>query len=325
MSKKSITALLTAALLTAPFSTSAYATPAVGTNGVVDINTNFRSGAYFLEDLTRHMYTTNGGIIQTLSYRGGYTTAYPMTDADNLWYASGQQAGVYAHFNMGIVYDYLRQQLGWNSYNNAGGTLTAVVNYGRYNNAATWDGTKLIFGDGDNVIWRSPSHSLDLVAHGIYQGVIDWTAGLDNTGDAGSLRLSFGDAFAVTVDDGDWTIGEDAYTPNTAGDAARYLYNPPLGGQVAHMNDYQVLPDQPEEAMAMNAGIPNKAYYLFAHNIGNRNQAQRVWHLALRDYMTSTPTLKDARDATLQACLALYGPGSLQYAELQSAWYLVGL
>jgi Zn-dependent metalloprotease len=129
-------------------------------------------------------------------------------------------------------------------------------------------------------------------------------------------------------------IGEDAYTPGTAGDALRYLDNTHRGSQPDHMSEY-VNTTSDNGGVHTNSGIPNYAFYLLAkggtHHLGGSmtgigaDAAAAIFYKALTTYMTSSTDFAGARTATLNAAAALYGSTSTQYTAVQNAWGLCGV
>jgi bacillolysin len=290
-------------------------------SGTHPLNTTLRSGAYYLEDESKYMYTQQGSTIETYTCRNSTTTSYYITDTDNIW--NTDPAAVDAHYYTGLVYDYWYNKWGRNSYDNAGAPMYVYVHYASGYNNAYWDGTGLVIGDGDGVQFRYLT-CLDVIAHEWMHAVTEHTANLTYSNQSGALNESWSDAFAVTMDSGDWTIGEDCYTPGTAGDAMRSLSNPTAYGQPATMSAY-VNTTSDNGGVHTNSGIPNKAFYNFATAIGSRDTAMKIWYIALRDYMTSSTNFSAARAATLQAAAALYGSTSSTYTALQTAWTNVGV
>lgn len=300
---------------------------AVGTGvGVLgdtkSVNTNYRNGTYYLEDISRPMYTTNGGMIRTREMVNGVVK--DMTDADNVWNLARQRAGVDAHVYAGITYQWYYDNVGRNSINGAGGTIDSIVHYSTNYNNAFWDGTKMVYGDGDGTTFRPLSGSLDVVAHELTHGVTEHTSGLIYSNQSGALNESWSDVMACVIDSGDWLIGEDVYTPAIAGDALRSVADPILFGQPDHMSKY-VYTTEDNGGVHTNSGIPNKAFYNFATAIGSRNIAGKIWYHAAKNYMTSSTNFSGARAATLQATAALYGSTSSYYTALQNAWTAVGI
>jgi vibriolysin len=173
-------------------------------------------------------------------------------------------------------------------------------------------------------------------------GVVQYTANLAYTGESGGLNEAYADIFGAMVEryvDGNvtsadtWTIGEDAYTPKTAGDALRYMSNPAkdkvsLDYYTTNAGTYDV---------HYSSGIANLAFYLLSEGgshptrggaamVGiGADKAAAIWYRALAYYLTSASTFTDARNATLQAATDLYGSGSAEYTAVGTSWNMVGL
>ncbi|MCX7569648.1 M4 family metallopeptidase [Tumebacillus sp. DT12] len=288
------------------------------------INTTLRNGLYYLEDQTKYMYTQKGSTIKTNDFRNGTGTQTLMSDSDNVWNTTSQRAGVDAHYYAGKVYDYYYNTLGRNSYDGLGRTIISGVHYSTNYNNAFWNGTQMTYGDGDGTTFRPLSGALDVVAHELTHAVTDYSADLVYSYQSGALNESWSDAMASVIDSNDWLIGEDVYTPNTAGDALRSMSDPNAYGDPDHMSEY-VNTSSDNGGVHTNSGIPNKAFYNFATAIGSRDVAGKVWYRALTSYMTSSTNFSGARSATLQACAALYGSNSSYYTALQNAWTAVGI
>ncbi|MCX7569649.1 M4 family metallopeptidase [Tumebacillus sp. DT12] len=292
------------------------------------INTTAKSGTYYLEDRTKYMTTYQGNSINTYNFNYGTSSQYYFTDADNYWNSTVQRAAVDAHYYAGKVYDYYKNSLGRNSYNGAGAAIISGVHYSSNYNNAFWEGTQMVYGDGDGSTFRALSGAYDVVAHELTHAVTEHTSGLIYENQSGALNESWSDAMAAVMDSADWQIGEDVYTPGISGDALRSMSDPASEGQPAHMNQYQNLPNTEAGdwgGVHTNSGIPNKAFYNFATAIGSRANAGKVWYTASRDYMTSTTNFSGARAATLKAAAALYGSTSSTYTALANAWSSVGV
>ncbi|MBL0385337.1 peptidase M4 family protein [Tumebacillus sp. ITR2] len=278
------------------------------------------TGTYYLIDQTKQMFS-NGGVIRTQNYANGTRTMTDYTDTDNVW---TDPAAVDAHFYAGKVYDYYLSNFNRNSFDDNGGTMLSGVHYSRSYNNAFWDGTKMTYGDGDGVTFIPLSGDLDVDAHEITHGITERTSNLTYSGQSGALNESWSDAQGVSIENDNWLVGDDIYTPNTPGDGLRSLSNPSVYGDPENMSQY-VNTTQDNGGVHTNSGIPNKAFYNFATAIGSRTIASKVWYIASRDYMTSSTNFSGARAATLQAVGALYGTTSSYYSALQTAWTNVGV
>jgi len=282
------------------------------------LNTDSYTGGFYLRDTTRP--------VQTFTANNGTTLPGALvSDADNVF---NDPAAVDAHAYAGMTYDYFKNKLGRNSYDNAGATIKSTVHYGsRYNNAF-WNGTQMVYGDGDGSTFIAFSGSLDVVAHEITHAVTERTANLVYSYQSGALNESMSDVFGNLVEnksDNNWLVGEDIYTPGTAGDALRSMSNPPAYGDPGHMDQY-VNTSSDNGGVHTNSGIPNKAFYNFVTTAGvTRDNAASVWYRALTQYMTSSSQFTDARNATIQAATDLFGAGSAIVTAVTNAWTNVGV
>ncbi|RXT03688.1 M4 family metallopeptidase [Ammoniphilus sp. CFH 90114] len=289
------------------------------------INTVKKGNEFYLEDRTK-MMALQGGTINTYTYSNGTTSQAYVVDTDNVWDDELQRAAVDAHYNASIVYDFYLNELGRNSYDDMGAPIISNVHYSKDYNNAFWSGGigQMVYGDGDGELMTSLSGALDVVAHEITHAVIQYTADLIYQDQSGALNESWADALGTAIENENWLLGEEIWTPGIEGDALRYMDDPELGDQPGHMDQY-VVTHLDNGGVHINSGIPNKAFYHFAEAIGSRVEAGKVWYLALRDYMTPNTDFSGARAATLLACEELYGKGSDAYQSLQTAWTNVGI
>ena len=321
-------------------------------SGTVTIGTSTASSKYYPEDLTRK--------VGTFTYSGGTTTAYRISDTDDVWSGTDQRIVVDAHFGASMVYDYFKNVHGRSGIDGAGGPhaytaasggaglISSIVRYSSAYNNAFWDGTKMTYGDGDGTTF-APLVSLDIAAHEMAHGVTQFEANLTYQDESGALNESFSDVFGALVERyvygeslDTWRIGEDCYTPGTTGDALRYLDNPRLASNNGYTANDD--PDHYSErytgtedngGVHINSGIPNHAFYLLAkggaHRLGvtvtgiGADDAGRIWYKALADYMTSSTNFAGARQATLSAASVIFGASSTQYRSTQTAWCAVGV
>lgn len=279
----------------------------------VDAHTGEIAGKYdALEDArNRKTYTANNG------------TSLPGTLLISEGGSSGDSVAQAAHNNAGATYDYYFNTFGRDSFNNAGATITSTVHYSSNYNNAFWNGQQVVYGDGDGNVFSPLGNAKDVVAHEITHAVTQYTASLVYSYQSGALNESYSDVFGAMVDRDDWLMGEDVYTPGTPGDALRSLSNPPAYGQPDHMNNY-VNTDSDNGGVHTNSGIPNKAAYNVAQAIG-KDKMERVWYRSLTLYLNSGSQFSDARDASVQAAIDLYGAGSAEVTAVQNGFSAVGI
>ncbi|MEV7179871.1 M4 family metallopeptidase [Kitasatospora sp. NPDC093679] len=189
-----------------------------------------------------------------------------------------------AYDNLGSVREFYKKLLGRNSIDNAGLDLAAHVNFDNDFANAFWDGEAqvMVFGNGDNVIFKDLTGDLDVSAHELTHGVTQFTAGLNYTDDqSGALNESFSDMIGSAVDawannrDADshnWLIGDEIMADSLAGEALRSMaepgsaYDNPVMGrdpQPRDMSGYF----EPADPHLMS-GITNRWFYLICKEIG---------------------------------------------------------
>ncbi|RYC05812.1 M4 family metallopeptidase [Nocardioides zhouii] len=224
------------------------------------------------------------------------------------------------------------------SHDDAGAPVSLTVHYGsRYNNAF-WDGTQLVFGDGDGRVFERFTKPVDVLAHEFSHAVVEHTAGLVYQGQSGALNESVADVFASCLKqrllgqeaaDGDWLIGEGIFKPSIKARALRDMAapgtaydDPELGAdpQVGHMDDYIETTDD-NGGVHLNSGIPNKAFQLAAVAIGGTaiEGAGRVWY----DALVGDAVPEDADFATFAA--ATVAAAGQQADAVREAWAQVGV
>lgn len=269
---------------------------------------NDSTSVYELRDTTKPMTTTG-------TWKGQIKTQINTaiaTDSDNIW---SDPNAVDAHYYSGIVYDYYKK-LGRDSYNNQGSDMFSMVRVPNTDPCnAYYTLGKVTYGDGNGTTCKAQSGALDIVGHEWTHGVIFTSASLDYSQDQpGALHESWSDAMGNLIENkpnNDWTLGEDVGVPS------RSMSNPAQYGHPDHMSEFIPNADQ-----HINAGIPNKAFYLFVTSSGmTRDNAAKVWLRAMTQYMTSNSQFIDARSATIQASTDVLGNAT----AVTQAWNAVGV
>ncbi|MGL5810425.1 MAG: M4 family metallopeptidase [Nocardioides sp.] len=234
--------------------------------------------------------------------------------------------------------DLFSQVYGRDSYDDAAAAVVMTVHYDRSYSNAFWNGSQLVFGDGDGTVFERFTKPVDVLAHELTHAVTEFTAGLVYQGQSGALNESVSDVFAActkqrllgqAAGEGDWLIGEGIFTPTVNGRALRDMANPgtayddPRIGkdpQPAHMDDFVVTSDD-NGGVHLNSGIPNRAFYLAATAIGGSaaEGAGAIWYAALTSgRVTARSDFVDFAAATVAEA------GSNADAVVQ-AWDQVGI
>jgi len=295
----------------------------LGDTKTLNLESTTKAGktTYTLKDLTRP------ALIYT--YSANYTTRTPGTLISSTTTTINDPAAVDAHYYAGIVYDYFKTKFNRNSINGSGMAIKSSVHYYRNYVNAAWTGTQMIYGDGNGVDSLALSGGLDVIGHEMTHGVDQYEADLVYQDQSGALNESMSDAFGVFVEyyaqnnKFDWLMGEDIWTPGVQNDALRDISDPTKYGDPAHMNQY-VYTTQDYGGVHTNSGIPNKACYLIANNLGIA-KTEQIYYRALCNYMTSSTDFSDARACLAQAAADLYGVGSAEVNAVHNAFSSVGV
>lgn len=287
---------------------------------------------------------------ERLIHDAGHSTALPGTlvreeGADPV----ADRAVNEAYDGLGATWRLLWTAYSRDSLDGKGLPLVATVHFDeRYDNAF-WDGTQMVFGDGDGVYFDGFTSCLDVIGHELAHGLTQYTAGLTYVAQSGALNESISDVFGSmvkqqvldqTAAEADWLIGEGLFTTRVKGVALRSMkapgtaYNDPVLGrdpQPATMADYLDVPhdsDHDNGGVHTNSGIPNHAFYLAATTIGGRSWegAGRIWY----DTLVAKGVPKDLDFAgfasrTVATAARRFGRTSREVDAVTGAWQAVGV
>jgi Zn-dependent metalloprotease len=222
--------------------------------------------------------------------------------------------------------------------------LDSTVHYGEDYNNAFWNGTQMVYGDGDGEIFQRFTKSIDVIGHELSHGVTQYEAALEYEGQAGALNESFSDVFGSLVkqytlkqkaDKADWLIGSGLFTKNVNGTALRSMKKPGTAynditigkdPQPAHMKNY-VNTSSDNGGVHINSGIPNKAFYLTAIDLGGYawEKAGRIWYVALTERLRERSNFLSVANITVEVAGDIYGKNSNEQKAVAKAWKAVGL
>ena len=259
--------------------------------------------------------------------------------------ATGDQQVDEVYDWLGVTFDFYSTAYGRNSIDGAGLPLIATVHYAVEYDNAFWEGSQMVYGDGDQQIFKTFTGPLDVTGHELTHGVTQYSGGLDYQGQSGALNESLSDVFGSlvkqyhlgqTADQADWLIGQGMFTSQVHGVALRSMkapgtaYDDPNLGkdpQPADMAHY-VNTSSDNGGVHINSGIPNRAFYLAATAIGGNawEKAGRVWY----DTLTGG-TMPTGADFTTFASMTyatagkLFGVNSAEGDAVREAWNTVGV
>lgn len=291
------------------------------------------SSTYYLQDNTR-----GNGVLTYDARNRRVTPGYLWADADNILNATYDHAAVDAHYYAGKTYDYYNNVFGRNSFDDNGAQIISTVHYSRSYNNAFWNGYQMVYGDGDGTLMIELSGGIDVVAHELTHAVTDYTADLIYQYESGALNESMSDVFGTAVEfydnrNPDWLIGEDIYTPLTAGDALRSMEDPTLYGDPDHYSNlYTGTSDN--GGVHTNSGIMNKAAYLMSEGGTHYNvtvqgigidKMTAIFYRSLTQYLTASSNFSHMRSAAVQSATDLYGANSPEVTTVNNAFDAVGV
>lgn len=257
---------------------------------------------------------------------------------------TGDQAVTEAYDGLGATWQLWQHAYGRNSLDGRGLRLVASVHFGQEYDNAFWDGTQMVFGDGDGVIFLPFTRSIDVIGHELAHGVTQYTSGLNYQDQSGALNESVSDVFGVLVkqrllgqgaDQADWLIGAELLAPGVNGVAIRSMaapgtaYDDPRLGkdpQPAHLRDYVDTTDD-NGGVHINSGIPNKAFHVLATTLGGNawEVAGQVWFDTITGDISADCDFATFAGLTVAAATARHGAGSEVVAAVRAGWDAVGV
>ncbi|NXY99247.1 M4 family metallopeptidase [Streptomyces sp. BR123] len=250
-----------------------------------------------------------------------------------------------AYDGLGLTFAFFEEVYGRHSIDDRNLPLDATVHFRRKYNNAIWNGRQMIFGDGDGIVFNDFTIAVDIPAHEMVHGVTQYTADLVYEYQSGALNESVSDVFGSlvkqyarrqTAEEADWLIGAGLFTPAVRGQALRSMEAPGtayddrlLGGKDPQPDsmDRYVETDLDNGGVHINSGIPNRAFYLVANQIGGFawERAGQIWYDTLTSgELSPRADFKDFARATVTATERRYGRG-MEYEAVIKAWAHVGV
>lgn len=224
-----------------------------------------------------------------------------------------------------------------NSIDAAGMTLLSSIHFGTKFNNAMWNGSQMLYGDGDNQLFVDFTAGNDVIGHELTHGVTQHSLQLAYAGDAGGLNESLSDCFGSmfrqwqakqSVGTADWLIGSDIIGPvakrkgytclrDMADPAAAHC----LAAQPTHYSQLTPATDP-----HYSSGPPNLAFYTAAMAVGGRSweKVGQIWYRAMTGFGPSPHlSMKAFANRTRQLAKQMYGTTVAD--AVGAAWKQVGL
>jgi Zn-dependent metalloprotease len=195
------------------------------------------------------------------------------------------------------VAEFYRAVFKRNSVDDAGMTLLSSVHYGVDYDNAMWNGTQMVYGDGDNALFVDFTLGNDVIGHELTHGVTQHSLQLGYSGDAGGLNESLSDCFGSMFRQwqakqdsasADWLIGSDILGPDAKKKGYTCLRN------MADPADKQCIAPQPVKYSQITKGMdphyssgpPNLAFCLACKGVGGKSweTVGQVWYRAMTGF-----------------------------------------
>ena len=237
------------------------------------------------------------------------------------------------------VAKFYKAVFGRNSIDNAGMTMMSSIHFGNKYNNAMWNGSQMIYGDGDGSLFVDFTLGNDVIGHELTHGVTQHTLQLAYSGDAGGLNESMSDCFGSmfrqweagqTAATADWLIGADIMGPAAKAKGYKCLRN------MANPADKAALAPQPTQYSQLTPGMdphytsgpPNLAFCTACKTLGGKSYDRigQVWYRVLTT-SGQQPNMKMPIFAarTRQTAQALYPAQPAVAAAVDKGWKAVGL
>ena len=100
------------------------------------------------------------------------------------------EAANQAFAGLGDTRDFYKEVFDRDSLDGRGMRLNGYVHFGVQFNNAFWNGSEMVFGEGDGVLFSDFTKSIDVIAHELTHGVTEFTAALEYRNQSGALNES---------------------------------------------------------------------------------------------------------------------------------------
>ena len=283
------------------------------------------------------------------------TGGYVAQNSSEYWQGNG--TNVSAHYNVGLVYDFLYLYLGRQGLNNNNIVMQVVTHRSEYRDNASWNGQSLNFYQTGNMQAQFAA-SLDVVAHECAHAVTQYSSNLVYSYEPGALNESFSDIIGSAAEiywhpsgsglfQADWYIGEDAFPNYNYGISkgyVRYLADPnrfsqfgdPNRPDPCHLSQFYALPFRTDRGgVHINMTIYSHAFYLLTAGGTNRvshksvsgiglEKALKIFYRAWVYKLSENSQFIDAAQALLDSARDLYGQSSNEMQQTIRAMEAIG-
>jgi Zn-dependent metalloprotease len=322
--------------------------------GVLNIDTEWQGGFAQNYNLKTN---DNGRLIHTkiANLDHAWWTLGNVTDNDDNWDQS-QYKETTVHYLASQTWDFYNIHFNRNGLDNNGLEIRVLSQYGT-NNASFEIGNNcnyLQFGTSDFSGFQGGDPSI--VAHEYTHGVIHHSSQLGNSYESGAINEAVSDIFGVItqclmMDQGmtDWIYGNDIANydfykrslkdPKNLGFHLNFLGDLIAGQPDTYLGDFWQSDAQDDGGIHINNGVINKWYYLLtvgdsgtndngdSYNISGigMSKSMKILYHAMTSGLLNSSQFDDAREASIESAIALYGECSFEHQQTTDAWYAVGV
>jgi Zn-dependent metalloprotease len=214
-------------------------------------------------------------------------------------------------------------------------TLVSSVHFSTNFNNAFWNGSQMVYGDGDGQVFVDFTLGNDVIGHELTHGVTQHSAGWAYANEPGGLNESMSDVVGSmfrqwqagqNVNNADWLIGSDIMGPvakSKGFTCLRDMANPAashaLAPQPTNFSQYHAGMDP-----HYSSGIPNFAFYKAAKAVGGHSwdKVGQIWYKAL----TSGPPNPNTTMVQFANLTRSLSSGDVPlHNAIHAAWVAVGL
>ena len=324
-------------------------------SGTRNFTTQSYNNRYRLKDITRG----NDIITMDMNEDTDFSNAEHFYDSNNDWTAeeynnaNKDNAALDVHWGAQKTFDYFKNEHDHDSYDGNGSeTVRCYVHFGKEWPNAAWSGSKLLFGDGDDVNIEALT-SLDITAHEFGHAVCDYTCDLRYENESGALNEGFSDIWGACVEEYAapekdlWKAGEEVnlnQTANRALDEPNLItYQAPDGKTYPYPDTYQgegwYSGSWDNGGVHINSTVLSHWFYLLSEGGSGTNdngdcyyldgigieKASKIVYRLETVYLDQESDYSEARNFAIQAAKDLYGNNSVEAIETTNAWYAVGI